>query len=387
MYAGEMNPQSDFILFGTGNYNTLGVLHQLGEIGVDPFLLIVGKARDRKKGNIIGYSKFAKRIVEVASENEGLEWLVEHRETFRNGTIVYPTSDTAERLLDSHFETFHPQFRFPNSGSGGAVTRLMDKKLQTEIALDAGLPVIKSLYSNAPDFSFSRVEYPCMVKPQNSTEGSKGDMRVCRNEAELKKALTEANETQNFIVQKYIHNESDRLFLGMVFSSGEIWIPAVVVKPGVSARGEYTHAVVSTDVNRYFPDLEKGKNFVRKLGYRGPFSIEFGHEKGHDYFFEINLRNDGTSHYPLNAGINFAAAYINDFPSPANGMPEYEMIDEVGDLRRVLGRDVSLSGWFRSFRKAGSYKFYRKGDYGLLRPLLKMFVARFSGKIVRMLFK
>lgn len=379
--------KTDFILFGAGNYNTLGVLHQLGEIGVDPLLLIVGKARDRKHGNLIGYSKFARQIVEVATENEGLEWLLDHKDAFGEQTIVYPTSDTAERLLDSNLDTLCPKFRFPNAGRQGSVTRLMDKKLQTEIALESGLPVIKSQYSNATDFSFDKVEYPCMVKPLNSTEGSKGDMRVCHDEAKLKEALADASETKNFIVQKYIENEADRLFLGMAFSTGEVWIPAVVAKPGVSARGEYTHAVISTDVCRYLPEIDEVKAFVKRLCYRGPFSIEFGHEKGQNYFFEINLRNDGTSCYPLNAGINFAEAYLNDSPSSSQETIEYEMIDEVGDLRRVLGRELSLSEWLRAFRKAGSYRFYHKGDYGLIFPLLQMFISRLTDKIVRMFVK
>lgn len=114
--------RTDFILFGAGNYNTLGVLHQLGEVGVDPLLLIVGKARDRKHGNIIGYSKFAKRIVEVVSENEGLVWLMSQKDAFKEGTVIYPTSDTAEKLLDSNFDILFPRFRFPNAGrQGGCV--------------------------------------------------------------------------------------------------------------------------------------------------------------------------------------------------------------------------------------------------------------------------
>lgn len=383
----QAEQRTEFILFGAGNYNTLGVLHQLGEIGIDPLLLIVGKARDRKHGNIIGYSKFAKRIVEVASETDGLGWLMAHRYSFKKGTIIYPTSDTAEEFLDSNFNSLYPKFRFPNTGRQGDVSRLMNKKIQTDIAFNVGLPVIKSQYSNDPNFSLQRVEYPCMAKPLNSTEGTKGDMRVCKNETELKEALVQASETKKFIVQKYINNESDRLFLGVAFSSGEIWIPAAVIKPGVSAIGEYTHAIISTDVEKYLPEIDKVKEFIHKLCYQGPFSIEFGHEDGRNYFFEVNLRNDGTSHYPLNAGINLAEAYLNDFPSAAKEIMEYDMIDETGDLRRVLGRELSPREWWKSFRKAGSYRFYHKGDYGLILPLLHMFLTRFIGKIVRMFIK
>jgi hypothetical protein len=151
--------------------------------------------------------------------------------------------------------------------------------------------------------------------------------------------------------------------------------------------GEYTHAIVSTDVKRYLPEMEVVKKFIRGLGFSGPFSIEFCHEKGVNYFLEINLRNDGTSHYPLNAGVNIAEAYVTARIPAATKLVEYEMIDEVSDMRRVLNREISLRSWLRSFRNAGAYRFYRKGDHTLLLPLLYMFVVRSADKLKRIIAK
>lgn len=375
--------RKEFILFGTGNYNTLGVLYQLEEIGVDPILLIVGKSKDISNGNIIGYCKNANQIVEVASEKDGLDWILENKEGFEYGTIIYPTSDAAERLLDRNFNSLTPHFRFPNVGFEGGVESLMEKNRQIALAEELGLRVLKSQYTNSPDFSFDKVTYPCMVKPLNSTEGAKGDMRVCENEIELKEALSSGKHTREFIVQQYIRNESDLLFLGVAFRDGEVWLPAVVVKPGVSPTGEYTHAIVSTDVRKYLPEIKEVKEYVKSLNYEGPFSIEFGLEAGKNYFFEINLRNDGTSHYPLNAGVNICKAYIEGKPSGEIEKTEYEMIDEVGDSRRILRKEIGLLDWIKSLSKAGTYKFYRKGHKELLLPISHMFLTRFTSKLKR----
>lgn len=372
----------DFLLFGEGNYNTLGVLHELGAIGIDPMLLIIGKSMDWKSGNIIGYSKFARRVVEVDNVEAGLAWIKEHFDAFIDGTIIYPTSDITEMLLDKNYDNLSLRFKFPNAGREGAVSRLMDKKLQSELARLSGLRILESQFTTSSDFSFDKVKYPCMVKPLNSTAGSKGDMRVCENEVALREALQNGKHTHQFVVQQYIRNEADLLFLGVSFSDGQIWIPAVVIKPGVSPTGEYTHAIVSTDVGKYLPEVNEVRDFVKSTGYVGPFSIEFGVERGKNYFFEINLRNDGTSHYPLAAGVNIAQAYIQGAPTSVS-ISEYEMIDEVGDLRRVLSRDIGLIQWIRSILNAGTYRFYTKGDIRLIIPLIKMFTARTAVKILK----
>lgn len=376
----------DFLLFGEGNYNTLGVLHELAAIGVDPLLLIIGKYKDWKSSNIIGYSKFARRVVKVDSVENGLAWIKEHIEFFANNTIIYPTSDTTEMLLDRNFDWLSLKFKFPNAGMKGAVSRLMDKNLQTELARKSGLRILASQFTTSSHFSLYKVKYPCMCKPLNSTTGSKGDMRVCKNEVELREAIHTGKHTHEFVVQQYILNEADLLFLGVSFSNGNIWIPAVVIKPGVSPIGEYTHAIISTDVKKYLPEINEVRDFVKSTGYMGPFSIEFGLEKGKNFFFEINLRNDGTSHYPLAAGINLAQAYIQGFPINA-AMCEYEMIDEIGDLRRVLNGNIGFIQWIKSFLKAGSYRFYMKDDIGLIIPLIKMFTARTTVKISKIFSK
>ena len=168
----------DFILFGEGNYNSLGVLHCMAAKGIEVFLLQVDSGKRMLDGVVIGHSKFARYGHVVQTEQEGLEWLLIHQAEFPQGTVIYPTSDTAETLLDCHYNALIPHFAFPHCGKQGEVTRLMEKDVQMAIAQECGIRTLKSRYTNALGFNIDDVEYPCMAKPLVSIAGSKGDMRV-----------------------------------------------------------------------------------------------------------------------------------------------------------------------------------------------------------------
>ena len=385
----KTNGKIDFILFGEGNYNTLGVLHCMAAKGVEVFLLLVSTGKHALHGEVLGYSKYARYGHSVKDEREGLQWLLAHQQDFPQGAIIYPTSDTAETLLDAHYDVLSTRFHFPNCGKQGEVTRLMEKDVQTALAAQHGIRTLQSMYTNSGDCDLNRVSYPCMVKPLISINGSKGDMRVCSNREELDEALTSAKHTKEFIIQQYIQNEADLLFLGIRLPNGEVWIPSLVKKPGVSPTGEYTNAIVTTAVPEHLPELEAVKQFVAALDYVGPFSIEFGLEKGKNYFFEINLRNDGTSHYPLASGVNIAYVYYRACKGELTEIDmhytqgEYPMIDEVLDVRRVLSRELSFSEWWKFFRAAKAYRYYVPFDKRLTVCLVPMFFSRLIGKVWR----
>ena len=389
----KSNGKIDFILFGEGNYNTLGVLHCMAAKGVEVFLLLIGSGKRLLHGEVLGYSKYAHYGCSVSTEQEGVEWLLAHQSEFPQATVIYPTSDTAETLLDAHYDELSAHFHFPNCGKQGEVTRWMEKDVQTALAAQHGIRTLQSMYTNNADCDLNKVNYPCMVKPLISISGSKGDMRVCTNREELDEALTSAKHTKEFIIQQYIQNEADLLFLGIRLPNGDVWIPSLVKKPGVSSTGEYTHAIVTTAVPEHLPELEAVKQFVGTLNYVGPFSIEFGLEKEKNYFFEINLRNDGTSHYPLSSGVNIAYVYYHACKGQltaddmAYTQGEYPMVDEVLDIRRVLSREISFGDWWKFFRAAKAFRYYVPFDKRLAICLVPMFISRLFGKVWRTLLR
>lgn len=380
---------SDFILFGFDNYNTLGVLHCMASKGIDVFLLLIGSRINIFKGEVIRFSKFARHCHVVNDEEKGIQWLLSHTQDFPIGTIIYPTSDSAASLLDLHYNELIEHFVFSNAGRQGKVTQLMEKDRQTSYAMRAGIRTLWSLYTTSPDFQLRHVQYPCMVKPIKSITGSKGDMKVCNTLKDLNRAFETAIDTKDFVVQQYLRNESDLLFLGIRFANGTVTIPAVIKKPGVSSTGEYTHAIVSTAVKECLPELENVKNYVSALEFIGPFSIEFGLEDGKNYFFEINLRNDGTSHYPLAAGINIPYIWYLSCKGVLKNEDlmcqdtEYEMIDEIFDIRRVLTREQTFSQWYRRLLSSEAYRYYVSFDRLPSMMLVPMFLVHAFQKVIR----
>lgn len=383
------NGKIDFILFGEGNYNTLGVLHCMAAKGIEVFLLLVGSGKRILHGEVIGYSKYARYGHVVKTEQEGFEWLLAHKEEFPQGTLIYPTSDTAETLLDCHYEALISHFAFPHCGRQGEVTRLMEKDVQISIAMQHGIRTLQSMYTNRADYDINQVTYPCMVKPLVSISGSKLDMRVCTNRTELDEALASAKHTKEFIIQQYIQNEADLLFLGIRFPNGGVWMPSLVKKPGVSAVGVYTHAIVTTAIVEHLPERDRVIEFINSLNYVGPFSIEFGLEKGQNYFFEINLRNDGTSHYPLASGVNIPYVYYRackgllTTDDMCYEQGEHAMVDEVMDIKRVLSREISCSEWWKLLRTAKAYRYYVPFDRMPALLVMPMFFYRIIAKIFR----
>lgn len=387
-----MNKFPNFIIFGPGNYNSLGVLRQTGRANIDCLLLIVGSGRDIKNGDVILFSRYAKNWHLVDSAQKALEWLTVNIDNFPDGTVIYTTSDDAEKIIDEHYDELKNKFHFPNAGARGRVSFLMDKEHQITQAAKCGLNTIKGQYTNSPDFDFSKVEFPCMIKPFNSTTGVKGDMAVCENLKELKESLVAARHTKDFIVEKYIEKEYELLLLGLALPDGRIWTPAIVHKYDLDPMGDYTRALVSTNVQTELPELERVRSLIKELGYIGPFSVEFGHEKGVNYFFEVNLRNDGTSHYPLNMSINFAEVFYNSYHNPKTELPEfpkqeYLKVNDIKDIKRFLTGKESIIRWFKEFFGAGSYRFYQSGDNKILLAVIPMFFyyygSSLTGKIRR----
>jgi hypothetical protein len=103
----------------------------------------------------------------------------------------------------------------------------------------------------------------------------------------------------------------------------------------------------------------------------------------------MNLRNDGTSHYPLASGVNIAYVYyrackgelIQEDMHYEEG--DFPMIDEVLDIRRVLYGELSLPQWFQFLRKAKGYQHYVPFDKRIAVVLMPFFVSRMCSKIWR----
>lgn len=372
------------IIIGCNDYNTLGCVRCFWQKSVDNTLLLVSC----EKRNMILKSKAVKDYVVVTTEEEAMRWLLNHANE-ANGAVLLPTSDKAESLMDLHSEELGKFYSFPHAKHQGDITRMMDKDVQVEMAQKAGLNVPTTAYYQRGDSIPEGIAYPAIVKQERSTEGRKRKMLVCNEENDLMNAVEHLPETNDFLIQQYVRRNYELLLIGCRLSDGRVWMPAVFKKERWMLKGgDGSYGIISTKVNNFFQQIGEVKRLLEDMDYYGPFSIEFGVEQGKPYFYEVNMRNDGTSHYYYSLGVNVPYIYYLDRTGNLKESDlevqdaEHFFIDEFGDMRNLF-HGLSLPRWISDLRKAKAFKYYWKGDN---RPFRAQAPRSIVGSIYKMLF-
>lgn len=97
-----------FIIFGGHGYNTQGVIECMATNNMDFFLLLVKGSRVY---SVTLKSKYVTRYKEVNSIEEGVRYLLDHKTEF-DGSVIYPTSDAAESVLDLNYDQLRTYYFF-----------------------------------------------------------------------------------------------------------------------------------------------------------------------------------------------------------------------------------------------------------------------------------
>ena len=372
------------IVIGFSDYNTLGCVRGFWAKGVEFTLLLISE----KRRNMILKSRAVKNYVVVANEEDAVKWLLEHAKE-ANNTVLLPTSDKVESVLDLNSERLSANYRFPHTSRQGEVTRMMDKDVQVALARQAGLTVPQTVYYHRGEMLPDNITYPAIVKQERSTEGRKRKMLVCSNKKELEDAIGCLAETNELLIQQYVKRDHELLLIGCRLTDGRVWLPAVFKKERWMLKGgDGSYGIISTCVDKYFHQTDEVKRLLETMDYYGPFSIEFGVEQGKPYFYEVNMRNDGTSHYFYPTGVYVPYIYYLDNIGQLkeNNLEvadsEHFFIDELGDMRN-LGHGLSLKQWITDLRKAKAYKYYWKGDNAPFRTQAPRSIAASIYKIFR----
>lgn len=373
------------IVFGSAGYNTLGVIRNLAhKSDIKTFLLLIKSSQMRATL----MSNACKDYKIVKNAKEGITYLDKYFNS-QEKAIILPTSDLAEYYLDKNYNLLKNRFTFPNAGKQGRVGELMDKILMTDIARKNGISVPYSLHYDKNSELPDTVPYPCIIKPLKSISGNKVDIKICQNRAELLEAINTSTHTQEFIIQQYIKREYDILLIGCRLLSGEIFLAGIFKKLRWVSNGEDgSWGIITNSIEEYI-DKTKTIKFLQSLDYFGPFSIEYGVENNIPYFFEINLRNDGTSHYFNCLNINLPYTWIKGCINPhidytaSKPTKEFYFIDEFGDFTNIMTTKLTFKQWRKDFNQAKVFKYFSKSD---LLPFLFM-APRRIGKTLFLIIK
>ena len=183
----------------------------------------------------------------------------------------------------------------------------------------------------------------------------------------MKHALSLVRHDSVFIVQQFIKKEKDLLIYGCRTKQGEVIIAGNLITERFATGNGSSYGIIKKEIHQSI-DVNKVRYFLDTIDYVGLFSFEYGLCDDIAYFFEVNLRNDGTSHMFFQAGANIPLAFVMscydmDYSNVRTVVTnECYYMDEIFDISNVVQGNVSLSDWKRQKKQVKAFKFYDEED-------------------------
>lgn len=383
------------IIWGADDINTLGLVREMGEDEVDFLFLRKGKP------NAASRSCYVKESYEVSTNQEALSYLIETYKNSESKPIIITSGDGISAFINNHKEKLEAYFVIPGCETIGNVEKYTDKNTMVELARRIGILCPDSKFVKW-DSSLDGILYPCIIKPSHQTGNHYNEFkfRVCKDAKTLRKLLSEVRHDSEFVVQSYIKAKEEVVVVGARMWDGKTIISGAIIRDrltcGISGHGYITSNVPSCI------DVKKIESYLEEIGYYGLFSFEYGIMDSKAYFYEVNLRNDGTTHCFYNVGAKLALSYVYS----AAGLDYTEInsivtqdawfIDELYDFHNVLEGVIPYKRWKQEMKQASVYRYYDKNDtqpyeYLKRRRYLKIFqyivLNRFRPMIVKVLDK
>ena len=360
---------NEIIIIGGNHHNTLGVIRALGRKGLRSTLVLVSS----EIKPFVSYSKYIKRTIQIPGNEMIPDTLINQFRYEGEKPVIICCSDGSIGSIDENREKLKQYFHLPGAEGQGRIASLMSKKVMAELALCVGLNTPQTIYITNLAVDLLQVEYPCIIKPLESRKGSKSDISVCHTLDELK-VYSKNHNLQDYQIQKYIDKDFEYQLIGCS-TNNDIIIPGVskILRP---CKGSNTSFLHYTKLLDNFCDIEKCKEFVRRTGYHGLFSLEFLRDKkGVDYFMEINFRNDGNAISVTAAGMNLpyiwylsciGEDYLAESSKPIS--PKYVMPD-MAELKLLVTGQINLAQYLSDLIKTDCFMEFDRHD---ITPFWKM---------------
>ena len=352
------------IIWGKDGYNALGLLRQLHDVAQVTFLLYDGSKLCAVK------SRYCTSLHQTKNLKEGLGWLLNNFKEEKQKPFIIPTGDLVAEFIDQNRALLEPYFYLTGTTEPGLLTKVIDKNYMNQLASDCGFLIPESIKCFW-DTDISKVKYPCIIKPDKNRldHGKEFKTKICNDKQELEQLLRSVSKKSSFVLQEYIPKQYDALVYVYRGRNGKMVTPGVLMKDrwdNVNG-GDGTHGYLTPTIPNSI-NLESIERFLSKIDYCGLFSVEFGIVDDKAFFYEFNLRNDGTSHYFYQAGVNVPYLWILDtigvdqldLPVELDGYHDFIAITE--DFFNVKTGKITRKQWREDKKKATVFRYYDKND-------------------------
>ena len=364
------------VVIGGDHHNTLGVIRGLGERGVNCELILVTPSRM----TFVNYSKYVDNHWKVDTDAQALDILLSKYKDEQEKPVLICCSDSSSGAIDENKDRLSALFYIPGADEQGRIASLMSKKRMAELAIEVGLNIPQTFYIENVEKELQKIKLPCIIKPLESRKGKKSEIAICKTFEQLQKYADENDITKNQI-QDFIDKDFEYQLIGCS-TNKEVIIPGVS-KILRTCKGSNTSFLHYMPLEDSFCDIEKCKEFVKRTGYHGLFSLEFLRDKnGKDHFMEINFRNDGNAICVTASGMSLpyiwyldciGADYLSESSKAIK--PVYVMPD-MAELKLLATRQISLKEYFSDFKKTDRFMEYDKRDKKPFWMLVKFHICK-----------
>ena len=314
------------VVAGRNFSSNLCMARSLGQAGYEVETLRIFQTKPRlrevmRKMHPETHSKYIKAYHICISNRKSksiVKKLIRIADPYRKMLLI-PCDDLVANIADEYYNKLSRYYVMPNvDNTQGRIGYLMSKEVQTELAREAGLPIINSCLIKAHKGVFEipeTVKYPCFIKPNISKNSSKSRMRRCDSEEELAAALTEfsAKKSIEMLVEDFIDIKQEYAILGLSTKKG-------VISPGYFVAEEGGHdahrgvamigRILPTEVDQKL--IDDITAFVASLNFDGLFDVDLIlSEDGKMYFTELNLRFGASGYAVTQSGVNLPGMFAD----------------------------------------------------------------------------
>lgn len=351
------------IIWGIDNFNTLGLLRQLGSAGLNLLFLIYGK-----KTGCATSSKYCTEYVEYSDLDDAFLFLKRRFSNESNKPIIVTPGDEIIEYIDQHRIEMLEYFIVPGTTTPGRLTELDNKINMAFFARKHGIPIPESRMFRW-DSSVEGINYPCFLKPSHITKNKKNEFKFkkCETEKQLMRAMRYVRHDSEFLLQEYIPVEKEFVISGCRTMDGRTIIGGCYKTERYADDGNSSYAFLTSDIPACI-DVEKIRSLLEDMDYYGVFGFEYGYYNGIAYFFEINFRNNGTSQSYFLANSNLTLAWVLsaagcDYTTVSTTVSgDNFFIDELMDYSNVLHGRLSHKTWKADKARANIMKYYNEDD-------------------------
>lgn len=349
------------IIWGNDNYNVLGLLRQL-----TPYVEKVVFLANKNAKGCASKSIYCKHLKVTQSQEEAIEYLNVLGAGLKQKGFIITTSDLMAECIDQHSQELSKFFYLSTSQEQGQLTTALDKNYQYRLANHLGFNVPASQL-----FRWNSIidndEYPLLIKPAFKKTGVHHPFKtiVCKDEHELIKAQKRLDKNGTYVLQRFIEKEYDLLVYGCRLEDGRTIYAGAFVKYRWT-NGDGSYGILNATIPECI-DLKKLDVFLTEIGYRGLFSAEFGVKDNMAWFYEFNLRNDGTSHYFYQASLTnipllWVKSHFESIPITSQSNYTATFIDEINDKDNIRKGIVTATEWKKQRKHASIFKYYDPQD-------------------------